>query len=200
VLPRIIEKMEAYGAPASITSFVVPTGYSFNLDGSTLYQSIAAIFIAQLYGIDLSLWQEIVLVLTLMVTSKGIAGVPGVSFVVLLATLGSVGIPLEGLAFIAGVDRILDMARTALNVVGNALAVLVIAKWEHKFDRKKRWRMNARCWVVLIRRLTSNVKSPVALRLPGRRPGKRSATGQFTPAQRIKLFTSRIKPFGTAQV
>jgi proton glutamate symport protein len=89
VLPRIIEKMEAYGAPASITSFVVPTGYSFNLDGSTLYQSIAAIFIAQLYGIDLSLWQEIVLVLTLMVTSKGIAGVPGVSFVVLLATLGS---------------------------------------------------------------------------------------------------------------
>ncbi|WP_455813806.1 glutamate/aspartate:proton symporter GltP [Pseudomonas graminis] len=137
VLPRIMEKMEAYGAPKSITSFVVPTGYSFNLDGSTLYQSIAAIFIAQLYGIDLSLGQEIILVLTLMVTSKGIAGVPGVSFVVLLATLGSVGIPLEGLAFIAGVDRILDMARTALNVVGNALAVLVIAKWENQFDAKQ---------------------------------------------------------------
>jgi len=137
VLPRIMEKMEAYGAPKSITSFVVPTGYSFNLDGSTLYQSIAAIFIAQLYGINLSLGQEIVLVLTLMVTSKGIAGVPGVSFVVLLATLGSVGIPLEGLAFIAGVDRILDMARTALNVVGNALAVLVIAKWEDQFDAKQ---------------------------------------------------------------
>lgn len=137
VLPRIIEKMEAYGAPKSITSFVVPTGYSFNLDGSTLYQSIAAIFIAQLYGIELSIGQEIVLVLTLMLTSKGIAGVPGVSFVVLLATLGSVGIPLEGLAFIAGVDRILDMARTALNVVGNALAVLVIAKWENQFDEKK---------------------------------------------------------------
>ncbi|MDY0969583.1 glutamate/aspartate:proton symporter GltP [Siccibacter turicensis] len=137
VLPRIIQKMEAYGAPPAITSFVVPTGYSFNLDGSTLYQSIAAIFIAQLYGIELSLTQEIILVLTLMVTSKGIAGVPGVSFVVLLATLGSVGIPLEGLAFIAGVDRILDMARTALNVVGNALAVLVIAKWEHQFDAKK---------------------------------------------------------------
>ncbi|WP_075182801.1 glutamate/aspartate:proton symporter GltP [Pantoea sp. 1.19] len=135
VLPRIMEKMEAYGAPKAITSFVVPTGYSFNLDGSTLYQSIAAIFIAQLYGIELSLGQEIILVLTLMVTSKGIAGVPGVSFVVLLATLGSVGIPLEGLAFIAGVDRILDMARTALNVVGNALAVLVIAHWEKQFDR-----------------------------------------------------------------
>ncbi|MBD9552660.1 glutamate/aspartate:proton symporter GltP [Pantoea sp. PNT01] len=137
VLPRIMEKMEAYGAPKAITSFVVPTGYSFNLDGSTLYQSIAAIFIAQLYGIDLSLTDEIVLVLTLMVTSKGIAGVPGVSFVVLLATLGSVGIPLEGLAFIAGVDRIMDMARTALNVVGNALAVLVIARWENQFDAEQ---------------------------------------------------------------
>ena len=134
VLPRIIEKMEAFGAPRAISRFVVPTGYSFNLDGSTLYQSIAAVFIAQLYGIDLSLGQQITLVLTLMVTSKGIAGVPGVSFVVLLATLGSVGIPLEGLAFIAGVDRIMDMARTALNIVGNALAVVVVARWEGLYD------------------------------------------------------------------
>ncbi|MBC3412271.1 MULTISPECIES: glutamate/aspartate:proton symporter GltP [Pseudomonas] len=137
VLPRVIEKMEKYGAPKSICSFVVPTGYSFNLDGSTLYQSIAAIFIAQLYGIDLSIGQQLMLVLTLMVTSKGIAGVPGVSFVVLLATLGSVGIPLEGLAFIAGVDRIMDMARTALNVVGNALAAVVIAKWQGMYDSAK---------------------------------------------------------------
>jgi proton glutamate symport protein len=137
VLPRMMEKMENYGAPKSITSFVVPIGYSFNLDGSTLYQSIAAIFIAQLYGIDLSITQQIILVLTLMITSKGIAGVPGVSFVVLLATLGSVGIPLEGLAFIAGIDRILDMARTVLNVIGNALAVLVISKWEGQFDSEK---------------------------------------------------------------
>jgi proton glutamate symport protein len=137
VLPRIMEKMTDYGAPQSITSFVIPTGYSFNLDGSTLYQSIAALFLAQLYGIDLSLTQQIVLILTLMVTSKGIAGVPGVSFVVLLATLGSVGIPLEGLAFIAGVDRILDMARTALNVIGNSLAALVIAKWEGQYDAAK---------------------------------------------------------------
>ncbi|HDS1237144.1 glutamate/aspartate:proton symporter GltP [Pluralibacter gergoviae] len=134
VLPRIMEKMEHYGAAKSITGFVIPTGYSFNLDGSTLYQSIAAIFIAQLYHIDLSVGQQIILVLTLMITSKGVAGVPGASFVVLLATLGSVGIPLEGLAFIAGIDRILDMARTALNVVGNALAALVIAKWENDFD------------------------------------------------------------------
>ncbi|MDW7612031.1 glutamate/aspartate:proton symporter GltP, partial [Acinetobacter baumannii] len=124
VLPRIMQKMEAYGAPKAISSFVIPTGYSFNLDGSTLYQSIAAIFIAQLYGIEMSISQQVILVVTLMITSKGIAGVPGVSFVVLLATLGSVGIPVEGLAFIAGVDRIMDMARTALNVVGNALAVL----------------------------------------------------------------------------
>lgn len=130
VLPRIMQKMEAYGAPKAISSFVIPTGYSFNLDGSTLYQSIAAIFIAQLYGIEMSISQQVILVVTLMITSKGIAGVPGVSFVVLLATLGSVGIPVEGLAFIAGVDRIMDMARTALNVVGNALAVLVISKWE----------------------------------------------------------------------
>ena len=107
------------------------------LDGSTLYQSIAAIFIAQLYGIDLSISQQLLLVLTLMVTSKGIAGVPGVSFVVLLATLGSVGIPLEGLAFIAGVDRVMDMARTALNVIGNALAVLVISRWEGMYDDAK---------------------------------------------------------------
>lgn len=133
VLPRIMQKMEAYGAPKAISSFVIPTGYSFNLDGSTLYQSIAAIFIAQLYGIEMSISQQVILVVTLMITSKGIAGVPGVSFVVLLATLGSVGIPVEGLAFIAGVDRIMDMARTALNVVGNALAVLVISKWG---DRK----------------------------------------------------------------
>lgn len=137
VLPRIMQKMEDYGAPKAISSFVIPTGYSFNLDGSTLYQSIAAIFIAQLYGIELSISQQVILVITLMITSKGIAGVPGVSFVVLLATLGSVGIPLEGLAFIAGVDRIMDMARTALNVIGNALAVLVISKWEKQYDLTK---------------------------------------------------------------
>ena len=134
VLPRMMDKLTQYGVPSSVTSFVVPIGYSFNLDGSTLYQSIAAIFIAQLYGIELSLTQEIILVFTLMLTSKGIAGVPGVSFVVLLATLGSVGIPVTGLAFIAGVDRILDMARTALNVVGNALAAIIVAKWENCFD------------------------------------------------------------------
>jgi len=137
VLPRIMLKTEKMGAPKDIVSFVIPTGYSFNLDGSTLYQAIAAIFIAQMYGIDLSIVEQITLVLVLMVTSKGIAGVPGVSFVVLLATLGTVGIPLEGLAFIAGIDRILDMARTAVNVVGNTLAALVMAKWEKRFDEEQ---------------------------------------------------------------
>ncbi|WP_251551014.1 cation:dicarboxylate symporter family transporter [Neobacillus muris] len=133
VLPRIMEKMEKIGCPKAITSFVIPTGYSFNLDGSTLYQAIAALFIAQMYGIHMSITHQITLVLVLMVTSKGIAGVPGVSLVVLLATLGSVGIPAEGLAFIAGIDRILDMARTCVNIVGNSLAAIVISKWEgHK--------------------------------------------------------------------
>jgi proton glutamate symport protein len=128
-----MEKMIKFGCPRGIASFVIPTGYSFNLDGSTLYQALAAVFIAQMYGIDLSISQQISLMLVLMVTSKGIAGVPGVSFVVLLATLGTVGIPIEGLAFIAGIDRILDMARTAVNVVGNSLAAVVISKWEGEF-------------------------------------------------------------------
>ncbi|QTD40045.1 cation:dicarboxylate symporter family transporter [Sporosarcina sp. Te-1] len=137
VLPKVLEKMEKIGCPKDVVSFVVPTGYSFNLDGSTLYQAIAAIFIAQMYNIDLSIMQQITLVLVLMITSKGIAGVPGVSFVVLLATLGTVGIPLEGLAFIAGIDRILDMARTVVNVVGNSLASVVMSKWEGRFDEQK---------------------------------------------------------------
>ncbi|MDA5108324.1 cation:dicarboxylate symporter family transporter [Brevibacillus thermoruber] len=137
VLPKIMEKMERLGCPKAITSFVIPTGYSFNLDGSTLYQALAALFIAQMYGIDMPISAQITLVLVLMVTSKGIAGVPGVSFVVLLATLGSVGIPLEGLAFIAGIDRLLDMARTVVNVIGNSLAAVVISRWEGQFDQNK---------------------------------------------------------------
>ncbi|MXQ54460.1 cation:dicarboxylate symporter family transporter [Shimazuella alba] len=137
VLPKIIEKMEKFGCSKTVTSFVVPTGYSFNLDGSTLYQALAALFIAQMYGIDMPISKQITLVLVLMLTSKGIAGVPGVSFVVLLATLGSVGIPMEGLAFIAGIDRILDMARTVVNVVGNSLATVVISKWEKQYDPEK---------------------------------------------------------------
>lgn len=137
VLPRIMEKLEKFGCPKDVVSLVIPTGYSFNLDGSTLYQALAAIFIAQMYGIDLSITEQVTLMLVLMITSNGIAGVPGVSFVVLLATLGTVGIPLEGLAFIAGIDRLLDMARTAVNVVGNALAAVVMSKWEGRYDKSK---------------------------------------------------------------
>jgi proton glutamate symport protein len=136
-MPKMMEKMEKFGVPKAITSFVIPTGYSFNLDGSTLYQAIAALFIAQMYGINMSISAQITLMLALMLTSKGIAGVPGASFIVLLATLGSVGIPLEGLAFIAGIDRILDMARTAVNVIGNSIAAVVMAKWEGQYDKKK---------------------------------------------------------------
>ncbi|ERI08963.1 cation:dicarboxylate symporter family transporter [Aneurinibacillus aneurinilyticus] len=137
VLPRIMEKLEKMGCPKAIVSFVVPTGYSFNLDGSTLYQALAGIFIAQMYGINLSIGQQITFMLVLMLTSKGIAGVPGVSFVVLLATLGSVGIPIEGLAFIAGIDRLLDMARTVVNVVGNSVAAIVMSKWEGQFNKEQ---------------------------------------------------------------
>lgn len=134
VLPRVMEKLERMGVPKSIVSFVVPTGYSFNLDGSALYQALAALFIAQMYGIDLSIGTQLTLVFVLMLTSKGMAAVPGVSFVVLLATLGTVGIPAEGLAFIAGIDRIMDMMRSVVNVTGNTLASLVIAKWEGVLD------------------------------------------------------------------
>ncbi|MBK5446963.1 MULTISPECIES: cation:dicarboxylate symporter family transporter [unclassified Peribacillus] len=137
VLPKLMEKMEKVGCPKHIATFVIPTGYSFNLDGSTLYQALAAIFIAQMYGIDLSAYEQITLMLVLMITSKGIAGVPGVSFVVLLATLGTVGIPIEGLAFIAGIDRILDMGRTVVNVIGNSLAAVVISKWEGQFNKRE---------------------------------------------------------------
>ncbi|GKX67619.1 cation:dicarboxylate symporter family transporter [Inconstantimicrobium mannanitabidum] len=137
VLPKLMEKMQNFGCPKSITSFVIPTGYSFNLDGSVLYQAIASLFIAQMYGIHLPILTQINLMLVLMVTSKGMAAVPGTSFVVLLATLGSVGIPVEGIAFIAGIDRIMDMGRTVVNVVGNSLAVVVISKWEGQYNAEK---------------------------------------------------------------
>ncbi|QNK47548.1 cation:dicarboxylase symporter family transporter [Brevibacterium sp. PAMC23299] len=137
VLPRLMDKMEKFGVPKSITSFVIPTGYTFNLDGSSIYQALASLFVAQMYGIDLSITQQITLLLVLMLTSKGMAGVPGASFVVVLTTLGSMGLPVEGVAFIAGIDRILDMGRSAVNVVGNSLAAIVMSKWEGEFDQDK---------------------------------------------------------------
>lgn len=137
VLPQLMKKMEDYGSPKAITTFVVPTGYTFNLDGASIYLGIGTLFVAQLYGIHLGIKEQIVLTLTMVITSKGAAGVPGFMFVILLATLASAGLPLEGLAFIAGIDRIMDMGRTALNVIGNALAPLIIAKWEGQYDAEK---------------------------------------------------------------
>ncbi|WP_028402224.1 cation:dicarboxylate symporter family transporter [Ectobacillus panaciterrae] len=143
VLPRLMDKMEKLGCPKAITSFVIPTGYTFNLDGSSIYQAIASLFIAQMYGIHLSIPEQITLLLVLMLTSKGMAGVSGASFVVVLTTLGSMGLPLEGMAFIAGIDRILDMLRTAVNVVGNALAAIVMSKWEGQYDKEQADRYTA---------------------------------------------------------
>ncbi|WP_247255514.1 cation:dicarboxylate symporter family transporter [Pseudomonas moorei] len=130
VMPQLMKKLETYGVPPSLVSFVVPVGYSFNLDGASLFLGIGTLFVAQLYGIDLSFGDQALLVVTMVLTSKGAAGVPGFMFVILSATLASAGLPLEGIAFIAGVYRLMEMPTTALNVLGNALAPLVIAKWE----------------------------------------------------------------------
>ncbi|MBI1804534.1 MAG: cation:dicarboxylase symporter family transporter [Ignavibacteriae bacterium] len=132
-LPKAMQVMEALGVPRRIVAFVIPTGYSFNLDGSTLYLSLAAIFVAQAAGVELSIGQQVLMMLTLMLTSKGVAGVPRSSLVILAGTLSSFGLPLEGVAVILGVDEILDMGRTTVNVVGNCLASAVIARWEGEF-------------------------------------------------------------------
>ena len=137
VLPIMMKKMERFGSPKDVTSFVIPIGYSFNLDGSALYQSIAALFVAQMYDIHLSLTEQLVLMATLMIASKGMAGVPGVSIVVLLTTLTSMNITAQGLALIICIDRLLDMVRTCVNVIGNALSTVVIAKWENVYDKEK---------------------------------------------------------------
>ncbi|WP_049375318.1 dicarboxylate/amino acid:cation symporter [Staphylococcus epidermidis] len=137
VLPIMMKKMERFGSPKDVTSFVIPIGYSFNLDGSALYQSIAALFVAQMYDIHLSLTEQLVLMATLMIASKGMAGVPGVSIVVLLTTLTSMNITAQGLALIIGIDRLLDMVCTCVNVIGNALSTVVIAKWENVYDKEK---------------------------------------------------------------
>lgn len=132
-LPRAMEVVERLGVPRRIVAFVLPLGYSFNLDGTTLYLSLAAVFVAQAAGVELTVGQQITMLLTLMLTSKGVAGVPRASLVILAATLASYGLPLEGVTLILGVDELMDMARTMVNVVGNCLATVVIAKWEGEF-------------------------------------------------------------------
>jgi Na+/H+-dicarboxylate symporter len=137
-LPRAMENMQRLGVPRRIVGFVLPTGYSFNLDGTTLYLSLAAIFVAQAAGVHLSWWQQLTMLLTLMLTSKGVAGVPRASLVILLGTLNSFNLPAEGVIIILGVDELMDMARTAVNVIGNCMATVVVSRWEGAF-RNKEW-------------------------------------------------------------
>ena len=132
-LPRAMEAMQKFGVPQKIVAFVMPVGYSFNLGGTTLYLSLASIFVAQAAGIQLSWEQQLIMVFTLMLTSKGVAGVPRASLVILLGTAASFGLPTEPIFIILGIDELMDMARTAINVIGNCLATVVVAKWEGEF-------------------------------------------------------------------
>jgi proton glutamate symport protein len=132
-LPRAMEVIERLGVPRRIVAFVLPLGYSFNLDGTTLYLSLASVFVAQAAGVQLTIGHQITMLLTLMLTSKGVAGVPRASLVILAGTLASYGLPLEGVTLILGVDELMDMARTMVNVIGNCLATVVVAKWEGEF-------------------------------------------------------------------
>jgi proton glutamate symport protein len=129
-LPKAMEVMERFGVPERIVAFVIPLGYSFNLDGATLYLSLTSVFVAQLAGIQMTIGQEIVMMLTLMLASKGVAGIPRGSLVVLAATLSQLNLPLEGAAILLGIDQIMDMGRTAINVMGNCIAAAVVARWE----------------------------------------------------------------------
>ncbi len=136
-LPKAMENMEALGVPRRVVSFVIPTGYSFNLDGTTIYLSLASVFAAQAAGIDLSLSQQLLMGFTLIFASKGAAGVPRASLVVLAGTLASFGLPVQAVAVILGVDTIMDMGRTAVNVTGNCLATVIVARWEGVFGIKE---------------------------------------------------------------
>jgi Na+/H+-dicarboxylate symporter len=129
-LPKLFEQLDRFGVPRRISGFMLPLGYSFNLDGSMMYMSFATIFIAQAYGIDLPIMTQILILLTLMISSKGVAAVPRASLVVITGTLAMFGLPVEGVALILAIDQFLDMGRTATNVVGNAVATSVITKWE----------------------------------------------------------------------
>ena len=136
-LPRAIENMEKFGVPGKIVAFVIPTGYSFNLDGTTLYLAMASIFVANMAGIHLPFSTQIIMMVTLMLTSKGVAGVPRASLVILLGTAASFGLPVWPIFIILGIDELMDMARTATNVIGNCLATVVIARWEGEFNLGK---------------------------------------------------------------
>ncbi len=136
-LPKALEVMERFGCPKNIVGLVLPTGYSFNLDGTTLYLSLASVFVAQLFGVPMGFGQQLIMMLTLMLTSKGVAGVPRAALVVLTATLAQFQLPLEGAAILLAIDQIMDMGRTAVNVMGNCIATAVVARWEGVFDDEK---------------------------------------------------------------
>ena len=136
-LPKALEVMERFGVPKNIVGFVLPTGYSFNLDGTTLYLSLASVFVAQLAGVEMTIGQQLIMMLTLMLTSKGVAGVPRAALVVLTATLGQFNLPIEGAAILLGIDQVMDMGRTAVNVMGNCISTAVVARWEGVFDDEK---------------------------------------------------------------
>ena len=136
-LPKAMEVMEKFGVPRNIVGFVMPTGYTFNLDGSTLYLALGALFATQIVGIHLSFSQQIMIMLALMITSKGVAAVPRVSLVVLAGTLASFNMPIIGVAILLGIDQILDMGRTTVNLIGNCVATVVISRWENEFDYDK---------------------------------------------------------------
>jgi proton glutamate symport protein len=133
-LPKALEVMERFGVPKDIVAFVLPAGYSFNLDGSTLYLSLTSVFVAQLAGVSLTFGQQLMMMFTLMLASKGVAGVPRGALVVLTATLAQFGLPLEGAAILLGIDEFMDMGRTGVNVMGNCIATAVVARWEGVFD------------------------------------------------------------------
>jgi proton glutamate symport protein len=137
-LPKAMLAMQAIGVPKRIVAFVMPTGYSFNLDGSTLYLAVASVFAAQAAGVEMSTGEQLLMMLTLMLTSKGVAGVPRASIVILTGTLTQFHLPLEAVAVIVGVDQLMDMARTTVNLVGNCLATCVMARWEGEFGVEAR--------------------------------------------------------------
>jgi proton glutamate symport protein len=136
-LPKAMEKMEKFGVPRQIVSFVMPTGYSFNLDGSTLYLALATVFVAQATGTEMSIGQQLTMVLLLMLTSKGVAGIPRATLVILLGAIANFGMPEWPVLLIMGIDELMDMARTSVNVTGNCLATAVIARWEGELDDEK---------------------------------------------------------------
>src|SRR5690606_37866430 len=139
-LPKAMNAMEKFGVPRKIVSFVIPTGYSFNLDGTSLYLSLASIFVAQAAGIPLTIGQQLLIAFTLMIASKAVAAVPRASLILLIANADQFGLPTFVIADILGIDELMDMARTSVNVIGNCLATVVVAKWEGEFDEEAPFR------------------------------------------------------------